>query len=286
MTAQVIAAVPVPFTEGGELDLAEYEKALLRMNDHVHGALIAGTTGEFPALDDDERLLLFRNAAEILGRDRVIAHLGHPSLRQVLRLADRTAEAGITRFALLSPYYLPSDDDGVVAFFHGVTQLHREAEVYAYLFPERTGMDITVDTLRRVMELPGMRGVKLSGDAARLLPAYGDALRAGQELFSGDDSALPWVLDHGGTGVVSGVSAAFPELFSALVTALDRGDGTTIDAAQAAVAEVVGLAGPTIPRLKVALAARTGTPWAHRMALPAVDERTATAIRAAVAQYT
>lgn len=286
MTARVIAAVPVPFTEDGELDLPEYEKALLRMNDHVHGALIAGTTGEFPALDDHERLLLFRNAAEILGRDRVIAHLGHPSLRQVLRLADHTADAGITRFALLSPYYLPSDDDGVVAFFRGVTEQHREAEVYAYLFPERTGVDITVDTLGRVMELPGMRGVKLSGGAAGLLPAYGEVLGAGQELFSGDDSALPWVMDHGGTGVVSGVASAFPELFSALVTALDSGEGSTIDAAQAAVAEVVGLVGPTIPRLKLALAARTGAPWTHRMALPAVDENTATAIRAAVAQYT
>lgn len=286
MTARVIAAVPVPFTEDGELDLPEYEKALLHMNDHVHGALIAGTTGEFPALDDDERLLLFRHAAQIFGPDRVIAHLGQPSLRQVLRLADHTAQAGISRFALLSPYYLPADDDGVVAFFRGLTESHREAEVYAYLFPERTGMEITVDTLRRVMELPGMRGVKLSGGASGRLPSYGQVLRAGQELFSGDDSALPWVLQHGGTGVVSGVSSAFPELFSALVTALDSGDPAAIGAAQAAVAEVVELAGPTIPRLKLALAARTGAPWAHRMALPAVDERAATAIRAAVARYT
>lgn len=286
MTARVIAAIPVPFTENGDLDLPEYEKTLLRMNDHVHGALIAGTTGEFPALDDDERLQLFRNAAQILGPDRVIAHLGQPSLRQVLRLADHTAEAGISRFALLSPYYLPSDDDGVVAFFRGLTESHRDAEVYAYLFPERTGMDVTVDTLRRVMALPGMRGAKLSGSAAAQLPAYGAALRADQELFSGDDSALPWVMAHGGTGVVSGVSSAFPELFSTLVTALDTGDPATIDAAQAAVTDVVGLTGPTIPRLKLALAARTGAPWAHRMALPAVDDRTATAIRAAVAQYT
>jgi hypothetical protein len=45
------------------------------------------------------------------------------------------------------------------------------------------------------------------------------------------------------------------------------------------VVEAVQAAGPTIARLKLALAARTGAPWASRMALPGVDEATAVRIR-------
>lgn len=279
MSAHVISAVPLPFTTDGQLDLPEYEALLTRIDPHVDGALIAGTTGEFPALDDDERLEAFRLARDVLGADRTIAHLGHASIRQVLRLAEQTAALGLRRFALLSPYYLPTDDDGVVAFFQALVERHPTAEVYAYLFPERTGMHVPVETLRRVMDLPGMRGVKLSGGAAAALPEYAKALSGDQELYSGDDGTMPQVVAAGGTGVVSGVSSAFPETFAALAAALDAGDTGVIETRQAAVVEAVQAAGPTIARLKLALAARTGAPWCSRMALPGVDEATAVQIR-------
>lgn len=284
MPARIISAVPVPFTPAGDLDLATYDAALAALAPHVGGALVAGTTGEFPALDDDERVELFRRAADVLGAERVVAHLGHGSTRQVLRLADAVAGLGIHRLALLSPYYLPTDDDGVVDFFRALTEAYPHAEVYAYLFPERTGADVSPDTLRRVMALPGMVGVKLSGGAAARLPEYAAVLRTGQELYSGDDSTLPAVLAAGGTGVVSGVSSAFPETFAALAGALDGGDPAA-DELQRVVREIVPLVGPTVPRLKAAMAARDGAPWVSRMALPAVDDATLAAIRDAAAAH-
>ncbi|WP_165362768.1 dihydrodipicolinate synthase family protein [Promicromonospora panici] len=284
MPARIISAVPVPFTLDGSLDLATYDAALATLAPHVGGALVAGTTGEFPALDDDERVELFRRAADLLGAERVIAHLGHGSTRQVLRLADAVAAIGIRRFALLSPYYLPTDDDGVVQFFRALTEAHPQAEVYAYIFPERTGMDVSPATLARVLALPGMVGVKLSGGAAARLPEYAAVLGPGHELYSGDDSTLPAVLASGGSGVVSGLSSAFPETFAALARALDAGSPES-DAIQAVVEEIVPLAGSTVARLKAAMSARDGAPWASRMALPAVDDATLKAIRGAVAAH-
>lgn len=285
MKPQVISALPVPFTTDGEVDLAAYEEMLQRIEPHVAGALVAGTTAEFPALEDEERVDLFRRAVQQLGADRVIAHVGHGSGRQVLRVADRAAELGITRMALLTPYYLPTDDDGVVAFFETLTTAHPEAEVYAYLFPERTGMAIGADVLSRVMRLPGMRGVKLSGGAAAELTTLHRALQDGQEIYSGDDSTLPFVMAQGGHGVVSGVSSAFPETFAALTSALESGDQTAIDRAQQAARAVVALTGPTVTRLKVAQHARTGFPWASRMALPAVAPELHRQIVEAVDRY-
>lgn len=285
MPAQIVSAIPVPFTPDGAVDLPQFEAALRVIDECVHGVLVAGTTGEFPALDDGERVELFRCAAGVLGAERVIAHLGHGSTRQVLRLADATAATGITRFALLSPYYLPTDDDGVVAYFRALTEAHPQAQVYAYLFPERTGMDIPVDVLGRVMRLPGMAGVKLSGGAAARLAEYADAVGKEQELYSGDDASLPQVIEQGGAGVVSGVSSAFPETFAALARALDAGDAEAVESLQQVVTRIVSLTGPTIPRLKAAMAARTGAPWACRMALPAVPADLREQIEQAVAQH-
>jgi len=285
MTAQIITACPVPFTESGEVDASAYTAAMEAIHPHVHGALIAGTTGEFPALEDDERIELFRLAVQVLGPKRVVAHLGHGSTRQVLRLAERTEALGITRFALLTPYYLPTDDVGVVAFFEALTSRYPNASIYPYLFPERTGMDIPVPVLEQVMSLPGMRGVKLSGGAAERIESYATALRPDQELLSGNDATLPQVVAAGGHGVVSGVSAAFPETFAALGDAIEAGDHAQVEALQAVVQELVALTGPSIPLLKTAMSARTGAPWASRMSLPAVDAATAEEIRSAVGQY-
>ncbi|MBD8078607.1 dihydrodipicolinate synthase family protein [Cellulosimicrobium arenosum] len=284
MTARIVSAVPVPFTTDGTLDPETFEKSLVAISAHVGGALVAGTTGEFPALDDAERVELFRRAARVLGTDRVIAHLGHGSAHQVLRLAAATAELGISRFALLTPYYLPTDDDGVVDFFRALTEAHPQADVYAYLFPERTGSEVSPAVLARVLALPGMVGVKLSGGAAARLSEYAAVLQPGQELYSGDDATLPAVLAAGGTGVVSGVSSAFPQTFAALARALDAEDPAA-DSLQRTVQEIVPLVGPTVPRLKAAMAARDGAPWASRMSLPAVDAATRTRITEVVAAH-
>lgn len=271
MTDRLISAVPVPFTTDGSLDLPTLEATYASLEPHVDSVLVAGTTGEFPALDDDERLAAFEAAVSVFGAPRVIAHVGHASSHQLLRLADRTRALGVDRLAALSPYYLPSDDAGVLAFYAALSEAHGDAEIYPYLFPERTGADVSPEVLGEVMRLPGMSGVKLSGTAAARLTEYLAVTQSGQAVWSGDDATFGAVLQAGGHGVVSGCSSVFPATFAALGTALAAGDEAEIARRQESVVEVVGLVGPSITRLKVGLAARDGAPWASRMSLPGVD---------------
>lgn len=284
MTDRLISAVPVPFTREGEVDRPALESALAGLAPHVDGVLMAGTTGEFPALEDDERIDVFAAAVEVLGAPRVIAHLGHGSSRQVLRLAERVRGLGIDRLALLTPYYLPTDDDGVVSFFSALSANHSDASLYAYLFPERTGMDVTPETLGRVMQLPGLAGVKLSGGASARMQEYAAVVGDSQRVWSGDDATFPPVVAAGGAGVVSGVSAAFPQTFGALSAAITAHDQPTVERLQDQVVDVVRLVGPTVTRLKVAMKGRTGHEWASRMALPAVDDELAARITDAVSR--
>lgn len=285
MTDRLISAVPVPFTHDGALDRPALHKTLAALAPHVDAVLLAGTTGEFPSLEDDERVEIFSTGVEVLGAGRVIAHLGHASARQVLALAEHTRALGVDRLALLTPYYLPSDDAGVVGFFEALSRQHPDAALYAYLFPERTGLDVSVELLGRIMALPGMAGVKLSGGAADRRREYAGVLGPDQALWSGDDATFPHVVADGGTGVVSGVSAAFPQLFAALAAAIETGDDSTVDRVQTDVVEVVQLVGPTIPRLKIAMALRSGDEWSSRMALPTVGDDLRSRIAEAVARH-
>jgi len=273
MTAQIVSALPIPFSADGAVQWDTFDALLTRVEPHVHAALVAGTTGEFPALDDDERQEAFRRACLVLGADRVIAHIGHASQHQVVRLGRAAATLGITRMATLTPYYLPADDAAVIEFYRGVTAALPGIEHYVYLFPERTGIVVSPGAFREIMSLPGVRGAKLSGAATDLLVQYIAELQPGQELYSGDDSTLPTVLSEGGTGVVSGVSAAYPETFGRLAAALDDDlNGAAAAGLQATVVQLVALTGPSIIRLKAAVSANVPGHWDSRMSMAAIDE--------------
>ncbi|MGW5359298.1 dihydrodipicolinate synthase family protein [Actinopolymorpha pittospori] len=280
----VITAVPTPFVDDGAIDLRALESLLAELSPQVDGVLMAGTTGEFPALSDDERVRLFEVAVSTLGPARVIGHIGHASGYQVRRLAEASLAVGVRRFALLTPYYLPTDATGVLRWYADVSKDLGEYAIYPYFFPERTGLVVEPDLARDVMALPGMAGLKVSGAAAARIAEYAGVLGANQRLWSGSDGELPSVLGAGGHGVISGVSAAFPDLFGRLRAAVATSQG--LPEVQDDVERAVRLVGPSISRLLLALRLRTGSAWAGRMSGPAVDEETAEAIRAVVARLT
>jgi 4-hydroxy-tetrahydrodipicolinate synthase len=263
----VISAVPTPFGTDLEVDSAAFAELLTRLPGDHRDVLVAGTTGEFPALTDAERVVLFRTAADVLGPDAVVAHVGGASLRQALGLAGAAADLGLRRVALLTPYYLPADEQQVVDFFGGFTARQPGLDVFVYLFPERTGVPVSPAGLGALAGLPHVVGVKLSGSANDRLAEHRAALRPGQWLYSGDDRRALSIAAEGGTGVVSG---CFPVLPQPFLDGLGRPDDR---AAQQAVDRVVDVLGPSSARLKLALAAQTGRPWRARMSMPVLDDR-------------
>lgn len=283
MKPQIITAIPIPFTSEGDVDIATYRRAIELIEPHVDGVLVAGTTGEFLALDDDERLELFKLTSDLIGVERTIAHLGHASSFQAGRLARRTLDLGIRRTALITPYYLPTDDAGLTEFYRETLAAAPDQQLYAYLFPERTGIEVAPEILKEILALQGVVGVKLSGAASDALEKYAGVLSEGQELYSGNDATLPYVMDCGGSGVVSGVSSVFPELFSDLAAKIERGDDYSD--VQSEVARLVALTGPNIRFLKIGLAARVGGEWADRMSLPTPTKEIEENILAAVGRY-
>ena len=106
MADVVLAAVPTPFAADGSLDVACARRYFTFTGEHADGMLVAGTTGEFPSLDDDERFALFEIALDVAGPDRVIAHIGAPDSYRAARLAAAAVALGARRIAAITPFYL------------------------------------------------------------------------------------------------------------------------------------------------------------------------------------
>jgi 4-hydroxy-tetrahydrodipicolinate synthase len=273
----VLSAVPTLFSPEGELDL-DANRALYKLvAGLLDGLFVAGTTGEFPALEDAERLSLFELALAEAGPDRVIAHIGAPDARHAARLARTAADLGATRIAAITPYYLPARPDELVAHYRRIRDAAPGPELYAYIFPERTGLHVPPPLFAEVADAAGLAGAKTSGSASADLAGY-VAATPGLRIFSGND-ADPWAtMRAGGAGVISGRSSAYPELYAAL-----RRD----PAEQERLDRVVAL-GASIGRLKHALELRglvSGSGPAARMTVDPPDPETAAAIAAQVATF-
>ena len=211
----VLSAVPTLFDADGEVDPGANQALYKLVAGLVDGLLVAGTTGEFPALEDAERLSLFELALAEAGPDRVIAHIGAPDARHAIRLARAAVALGATRIAAITPYYLPARPGELADHYRRIREAVPGPEFYAYIFPERTGLPVPPPLFAEVAEAAGLTGAKISGSASADLAGY-VAAAPGLRIFSGNDTD-PWAtMRAGGAGVISGRSSAYPEVYAAL----------------------------------------------------------------------
>ena len=280
--APVFSAVPTLFGADGEVDTGA-NRALYKLLDGLlDGLLVAGTTGEFPALDDAERLSLVELALAEAGPDRVIAHVGAPDARHAARLAQAATALGATRLAAITPYYLPARPDELISHYCRIRDAVPAAELYAYIFSERTGLRVPAPLFASAAEAAGLAGAKLSGSTAADLAQYVEAA-PGLRFYSGNDSDPAATMRAGGAGLISGRSSAYPEVYAALNAALAAGDQEMAARHQQTLDRVVAL-GASVGRLKHALALRGLGGTTARMTVDPPGPELAAAIAAAVAE--
>jgi 4-hydroxy-tetrahydrodipicolinate synthase len=280
----LLAAAPTPFTADGELDSATARRFFAFLAATVDGLLVAGTTGEFPALDDGERLELIEIGLEAAGPDHMIAHIGAPDAYRAARLAASAIALGATKIAAITPFYLAPTPNEITGYYLRIREAAPEAELYSYVFPERTAVTVPPDQFAQLAETAGLAGAKMSGATARSVAEYA-AAAPGLRIYSGGDLDLAATLRDGGAGIISARSAAYPEVFAALAAALAAGDAAAAKRYQADVATIASL-GTSIGLVKEALRLRGFVPMAARMPIAEPDDATSARIAEIVKSLT
>ncbi|MER7334694.1 MULTISPECIES: dihydrodipicolinate synthase family protein [unclassified Micromonospora] len=232
-TANLISAVTTLFDSEGALDIGATKAAYTQLAEApLDGVFVAGTTGEFTTLTDDERLAVCAAAGEAFGPDRTYWHVGAASTHQAASLTRAAVDRGARRLAALTPHYYAATESAVLAYYETVVARAGDVPVYAYLFAARTTTTVTPALLARLAET-GIAGVKISGEGSAAVGEYLAALD-GREIavYSGADSEFVEVVGIGATGVVSGVSSALPAPFLEVRDALRSGDAEALAAAR------------------------------------------------------
>jgi Dihydrodipicolinate synthase/N-acetylneuraminate lyase len=189
-----------PFDAEGRTAEDEAVRLMRHLVDHgSDGLVLAGTTGESPTLDDEEKLRLWALGVEQLaGHATVVAGSGSNDTAHSVRLTERATEVGVDAVLVVTPYYNKPNRRGLLAHFRAVAGA-TDRPVIVYNIPSRSVIDLPNDLLRELAEIPNIQAVK-QARSERLEPIEG------MDLLAGNDEMLADVLDMGGPGHPRGLS--------------------------------------------------------------------------------
>ncbi|GAB4125521.1 MAG: 4-hydroxy-tetrahydrodipicolinate synthase [Rhodothalassiaceae bacterium] len=207
-----ITALITPFQDGA-VDWEAFEAFVdWQIAEGTHGLVPCGTTGESAtlSLEEHDRLvaLCIRTAA---GRVPVIAGCGSNATATAIDHARHAEKAGADAILLVSPYYNKPGQEGLYAHFRAVHDACG-LPVVLYNIPGRSAIDIHIDTLKRLRELPRIVGIKdATGDLARVVRQR-VALGSDFIQLSGEDATAVGFNAMGGVGCISVSSNVAPQL--------------------------------------------------------------------------
>ena len=224
MFSGAFTALITPFKNGevdGEAlaDLAEFQ-----IRQGVNGLVPCGTTGETPALTEEEDRLVVETAVHVSGGQvPVIAGTGSNSTEMAIKYTRMAEKAGADGSLQVAPYYNKPTQEGLFRHFATIAE-NTSLPLILYNIPSRTSVTLSAETVARLAELPNIVGIK---DSTLSVSMVSDVRRlCGEEfaILSGDDPMTLPVMSLGGNGVISVASNVAPAAVSAMVKALNSED--------------------------------------------------------------
>ena len=222
-----ITALITPFADGKADEKRFQEFVAWQIAQGTNGLVPCGTTGESPTLTHDEHHRVVDLCIEVAkGKVPVMAGCGSNSTAEAVSLTKHAEKSGADAALHVTPYYNKPTQEGLYQHYkaiHDATGL----PIYIYNIPGRSVVNMTVETMARLAELPRIVGVKdATNDLAR--PAKTRATCGADFIqLSGEDAtALPF-LAQGGHGCISVTSNVAPALCAQMHAAWARGDIAT-----------------------------------------------------------
>jgi 4-hydroxy-tetrahydrodipicolinate synthase len=202
---RLLTAMLTPFDRDDRVDLREAARlARFLVAQGNDGVVVAGTTGESPALEDEEKLALFRACKEALGASgSVVAGTGSNNTHHSVELTKAAEACGADAILAVVPYYNKPTQDGMLRHFGAIAE-STKLPIVVYNIPGRTGANMLPETLLELAKrYPNIAGVKeSSGDFAQFSTILRDR-PAGFGFWCGDDHLFLPTLALGGDGLIS-----------------------------------------------------------------------------------
>ena len=163
--------VVTPFDGNGDVDSTTLTAAIERgLDAGVRGIVSCGTTGEYYALSEAERIEVMRHTHEVAaGRAQLVAGCNAGSTRMATLFARIAVDTGYDALMLAAPPTSLPRAHELATHFSAIAEASG-LPIILYNYPARSGVEIDFDCLDRVADHPLIVGIKeSSGDFSRFL---------------------------------------------------------------------------------------------------------------------
>lgn len=183
--------VPIitPFDSRGRLDLESFHQLTAHLiSSGIDGLVVNGTTGESPTVTASEVASLTKTAQNAMQSARIplVIGTGTNDTATTVKKTDEAGRLSADAVLVVVPYYNRPSQQGIIAHFRRVAEVG--IPVILYDIPHRTGVSLTLDTVRTILDIDGVIGLKDSTGNLRLVT---ELSRLGSKpVLCGDDEQL------------------------------------------------------------------------------------------------
>src|ERR671914_100074 len=186
MFSGAFTALVTPF-RNGEVDVEALEGLVeFQIRQGIHGLVPCGTTGETPALSEEEDRLVVGTVVRVTdGRVPVVAGTGSNSTEMAIKYTKMAEEAGADGSLQVAPYYNKPTQEGLYRHFAAIAE-NTSLPLIIYNIPGRTSVTISAETMARLSEIPNVVGVKDSTLSMNMISDVRALCGEEFDLLSGD----------------------------------------------------------------------------------------------------
>jgi len=213
-----------PFHADGRFDEGSMCRLLdMLVAEGVTGIVLAGSTGEWFTMSNEERIELFLvGRHQVAGRVPLLAGISAIATESAVLLASAAKDMGLDGALLLPPPYVLPTDRELEAYIAAVAEVG--LPVMLYNNPGRTGVNLDIRWLKKLSRHSSIVAVKESTKDVHQLSATIREMGDDLAIFTGMETYLGSVVERGGAGVVAMTPNVLGDLPVRLYRALFSGD--------------------------------------------------------------
>ena len=217
-------ALVTPFAGDQSVDEGAFRKLIRHVLSDVDGLVPCGTTGEFNYLTADENRRLVQIAVEESGGKPVIAGTGAAGTKQATELAGNAQEVGAAACLIVCPYFLHPSDKGIYQHYYTIAKTLPDMPIILYNIPQVVDAYLPRRVVEDLADIPNIVGLKDSSGnltyTMEVLEYAGDRIN----VLVGHDEVVLNALAGGVSGMILASAQVYPQIWQAVLAAMNKGD--------------------------------------------------------------
>ena len=199
-----MVAIVTPMAADGALDWPAWDRLLdFHVREGTDGIVVAGTTGESPALSAAEVEELTRRAvARCRDKLKVVVGAGFNATDATVARTRALSRLGVDAVMLVTPYYNKPPQEGLFKHFSAAADASA-VPIILYNVPSRTAVDLLPSTVARLARHPRIVAIKEATASLSRAREIVAACPPEFVLLSGDDATAVDLMASGARGVIS-----------------------------------------------------------------------------------